>query len=277
MVSRKGSLKIWKFFALFLFLRIGQGLTTEYQPWLGNIYEFEFRSSLIYQGYGCLSSGHHLKKYSSDDVFLNVSVSNTFQDFALEIEAAEAWTRRERGGVDQLKITGRYVWQDDIAGDPLTFTTGLSFIQAFQHSLKDVSCFHHGLEEGELFLSLGKETPLENLWGSRWWGMLGIGIAERGSPWLRFYLSYEKRWWDQHEMKLFLHSLWGLGHKRLHLRHFHGYGPLQHQSVDIGLRYTYLLDFFGSASLEYSYRIHAQNFPLYTHRVLVQLLYTFGL
>jgi hypothetical protein len=270
-------LKTWKFFAIIFLLGICQIRATDYQPWLGNIYEFELRGSLLYQGYAWLSSGPHLKKYSSNDVFLNASLSNAIPDFGLEIEATQARTRRQKGDLDQLKITGRYVWQDDVAGDPLSLTTGLSFIYATPYSLRDVSSFHHGRAEGEVFLSIGKESPLETMWGSRWWNVLGIGLADRGSPWVRFNLTYEKRLWDQHEIRLFLYSLWGFGHKKLHLNSFHGYGPIQHQSIDVGVRYTYLLEFFGSACVEYSFRVYGRNFPVYAHRILAQFLYTFGL
>ncbi len=285
MVSRK---RFWflmprlirnsRFYILLFLLGLCPGTATEYQPWLGNPYEFELRSSLLYQGYTWLSSGSHLKKYTSNDFFLNASLSNALPSgLGFEIEATQASTRRQRGGLDQFKMTGRYIWQDDIAGDPLSLMTGLSLIYAPRHSVRDVSSFHHGCGEVELFVSIGKETPIETNWASRWWTMFGIGIADRGSPWMRLNLSYEKRLWDKHEMQIFMCSLYGLGRHKLHQEHFRGYGPVQHQSVDIGLRYTYLLEFLGSASLEYSYRVYAHNFPIYTHHVVAQLLYTFGL
>lgn len=269
----------WKFFIAFFLLNASQGNATEYQPWLGNFYEFELRSSLMYQGYTWLSSGAHLKKYSSHDAFLNISLSNALPNptIGAEIELTEARTRRQRGDIDQLKVTGRYVWQDDIAGDPFSLTTGLSYNQAFCYSLRDVSSFHHGFSDVEIFASLGKENPEESVWNSRWWSLLAVGVAERGSAWIRFHLDYEKRCYEKHEVKAFLHSLWGLGHKSLRIDHFHGYGSIQHQSIDFGFRYTYLLQFYGSMSLEYSYRIYARNFPSDTHQILAQLLYTFGL
>jgi hypothetical protein len=269
----------WKCFIFLFLLDVCQGSATEYQPWLGNFYEFELRSDAMYQGYAWLSSGSHLKKYLSNDVFLDfsLSIARPDPDVSLEFEIIEARTRRQRGDIDQLKLTGRYVWQDDIAGDPMSLITGISYIQAFSSSLKDVSSFHHGLYNAEFFLSLGKEWAEGNLWNSRWWSVFAIGIAERGTPWLRFRLDYDKRWGEQHETKLFLHSLWGLGRHPLRFYHFYGYGSIQHQSIDLGLRYTYLLEFYGSASLEYSYRVYAYNFPAYTHHVIAQLLYTFGL
>lgn len=270
---------IWLLFTILALFYFCQGSATEYEPWLGNFYEFELRSSLKYQGYAWLASGLHHTKYTSNDVFLNLNLSNAIPDPSMsgEFEVIEARTRRQRGEIDQLKLTGRYLWQDDIAGDPYSLITGLSYIQAFKNSLRDVSSFHHGLYSAEFFVSIGQESADECLWGSRWWGIFAIGIAEQGSPWLRFRLNYDKRWYEKHDLSLFLHSLWGLGGKHLHLGDFHGYGPIKHQSIDLGLRYTYVLEYYGNASLEYSYRIYASNFPAYVHRVFAQVLYTFGL
>lgn len=271
-------LNFLKIFLLFFLLAVLQAEATNFQPWLGNIYEFELRPSVMYQNYSHLSSGSHSNKYSSNDFFLNGSVANALETWGVELEATGAWTRKQNGDLDQLKLTGRYIWSDDIAGDALSVATGLSYTQAFTDSLKDVSSFHHGRCEGELFVSIGKEYSLDACWNSRWWSILGIGSSvARGSPWIRFNIAYEKCWQDKHEMRAFVHSLWGLGEKRLHLSHFEGYGSVQHQSIDLGLRYTCLIDFFGSASLQYSYRVHARNFPESAHQILAEVLYTFGL
>lgn len=269
-----------KCFLFLLFLTFLQrGEATEYQPWVGNYLEFEWRNSLLYQGYSYVSTGSHLEKYSTGDLFFHTSLSNALKpELSIEIEAVAARTRHQRGNIDHIKGTGRYVWQDDIAGDPLTLTTGLSFSLAFKRSVHDISSFHHGRGETELFLSAGKEWSKGTEWDSRVWGVFGVGGAlEKGSPWIRFQLAYEKQLAPLHQLQGFMKSLWGLGHHSLHIHCFHGYGPIQHQSIDLGLRYTYVIEYFGSASLEYSYRVHARNFPAYVHHVLLQVLYTFGL
>lgn len=253
------------------------GWATERQPWIGNYMEFEWRNSLRYQRYSFITSDSQFEHYSSQDFFLNMSLSNALDaQFSLEGEFVLAKTRHQRG-VDHLRFTGRYVWLDDVAGDDISLTTGLSFTYAFLRALRDISSFHHGRGEGELFISFGKEMALEEQWERRWWAVFGLGIAERGSPWLRGDLTYETRICMNHEWRAFVHTLWGLGHKKLHSDDFHGYGSIQHQSVDLGLRYTYLIDFFGSASAEYSYRVYARNFPAQTHQFLLSILYTFGL
>lgn len=250
---------------------------TEHDPWLGNIYEFEVRSTIFSQNYSRIDESSHLKKKHANDLFLNASLSNSLTDLGGEFEIIQARTRQQGGDIDHLKMTGRYVWFDDLAGDPLSVVTGLSYIQAFSHSLKDVSSFHHGLYEGELFVSLGRERSFKAEMESRWWSMLGLGLAERGSPWVRFQLNYERGWKIKHAFRLFLDSMWGLGGKQLKLCDFKGYGPIAHESIDVGLRYTYLIDYYGSAMIQYYFRPYAKNFPIYTHCVLVQILCTFGL
>jgi hypothetical protein len=166
---------------------------------------------------------------------------------------------------------------DDVAGDPFSLGTGLSYSQAFEHSRKDVSSFHHGLYNAELFVSIGKETPEDLFWSSHWWGVAAFGMAEQGSPWIRLNVDYEKRWRQFHEIGAFVHTLWGLGSRSLHIEDFRGYGSVNHQSIDCGLRYRYLIEYFGSASIDYSFRIYGKNFPVYSHQICAQLIYTFGL
>lgn len=252
--------------------------TTELEPWLGDPYQIEWRSVFRYQNFSSISTVSHLKKYQSDDAFLTASLSAALPDYELEVEITQARTRKQKGDVDQLKLTGRYGFMDDVAGDFLSVTPGISYIQAFKESLRDIASFHHGLYGCEAFVSVGKELSIfEAMWKNRWWGLLGGGIAEKGSPWLRFQLNYEISPVLQHQFRCFLDSLWGLGKKSLEIVDFRGYGPISHQSIDLGLRYLYLIEFYGSASIEYSYRVYSQNFPESSHSVLVKILYQFGL
>lgn len=256
-----------------------EGNGTERQPWVGNFLEFEWRNSLLYQSYSKIASGSHLCSHSSDDFFITTSLSNSVGEISLELEATAAHTRRQSWGIDQLRATGRYMWMDDLLGDPFSLTIGATFTQSFVSSLKDVSSFHHGRSEAELFLSVGQDESLEltMTWASRWWGVLGMGCAERGSPWIRGDLVYEYRSCLDSEWRFFVNTLWGLGERRLHWHDFHGYSSIGHQSVDLGVRYTYLFEYMGNLSVDYSYRVYAYNFPAHTHQVMLRFLYLFGL
>lgn len=251
----------------------------DYRPWIGNYYEFEFKSSLLYQTYPFVAVDSKLKKNNGNDFFLGGSLSNAIApNFSLEVELVGARTRKQCWGVDHLNFSGKLVLLDDIVGDPITFTTGLNLIQTFDEASKDISSFHHSHEEAEFFVAFGSETAwIEEEWAKRWWALAGIGVGNQGSPWLHGMAGYEVRICKEHELLFQLNSLWGLGKNTIKIHDFKGYGPIQHQSIDLGLRYTYLIEFFGQTSLEYSYRIFARNFPARAHQVTLSLLYTFGL
>ncbi len=140
---------------------------------------FEWRNSLTYQTYPSLAKGSHIRKFSSDDYFLNTSLSSSLFEYGLVLEATQAFTHHQRGSIDNLRATLRYLILDDIAGDPVSLTAGLSYIQPFDWSLKDISSFHHGRIEGEWFLSLGKERACGEIWINRWWTVAAIGFADR--------------------------------------------------------------------------------------------------
>lgn len=249
-----------------------------YQPWLGNVYEFEWQNDLIYQNFSKVASNSQLKKYSSNDFFLSSRLSNSKDNYSLEGGFTLARTRKQMWDVDHLILTGKYVWWDDVAGDPLTLTTGLTLSECFVPALRDLSSFHHGRGEAELFISLGAETEQNGtLWLAKRWGVASIGISERGSPWLRGQLVYEFRLCTYHELGFQLLTLWGLGRERLRPHDFHGYGSIRHQSADVGVKYTYLIPFIGKFSLEYYYRPYARNFPAQAHQAVLSFLCTFGL
>ncbi|MBA3722161.1 MAG: hypothetical protein H0W88_07160 [Parachlamydiaceae bacterium] len=249
----------------------------ESKPWVSNYLEFEWRNSLLYQTYQSVESSSKLVDHSSDDLFFTTNLSNAVDpDFSVEVELTAAKTRKQKGNVDNFRLAGRYVWLDDVAGDPITLTTGLCLTQAFLNSLNDISSFHHGRSEAEFFISVGKETALCDMWQRRWWVVCGCGLAERGSAWIRGDVNYEYRLLKNHELRLFLNSLWGFGHKQLHFHHFHGYGSINHQSVDLGFGYTYVIDFVGSINAAYSYRVFEHNFPAQAQCVLLNFLYPFG-
>ncbi len=251
----------------------------EFQPWVGNYLEFEWSNHLFYQTYSAVDSNSYLKQRSASDLFLTTNLGNSIiPEGSIAIEATMAHTRQQRFDLDNIRLAGRYMWLDDILGDYLSLTTGLILTHAFKSSLYDISSFHHGRTEAELFVSVGKEiSSLTKTWCSRWWSTGGIGIAEQGSPWLRAQFIYEHQICDRHRWRVFGKTLWGLGHHRLCIQDFRGYGPVRHQSIDLGLGYTYLIKFFGSVSFEYSYRVYARNFPVQNHQFLLSLLYTFGL
>jgi|GEM_PF-1944787 len=268
------------FKSLFLFFTIilpCLGICIDYSPRLGEMLVFDWRNSLLYQTYPSISTGNETQKKSADDIFLTTSLSTSVLQFGLEIEATEAFTHRQHGTPDNLALTFKYLYWDDVAGDPFSLTTGLSLIQAFNPSLNDLSSFHHGKAGGEIFVSVGKETACMEEWVRRWYSTIALGLADKGSPWLRCNWGYDFKFNEENEWKFFCHSLFGLGGKQLHLDHFRGYGSIRHRSIELGLRYTYVFELFGKLNFQYSNRVFAKNFPSRAHLFLIEFVYDFGI
>ena len=264
---------------LFLLLSSVGLAATEFSPWLGKDFEIETRAQCLYQSYHRVEGAEGPFKRHSNDYFYNFSAAFSALDYSAEIETTIANTHHQHPACDNVRLTGRYRLLNDIVDeDVFTITPGITLIQAFNHSLDDISSFHHGKLAGELHLAIGKEIPCDAFWRSRTWAVVGIGCADHGSPWMRGDLYYERNWWDRQQLRWFLHTLWGFGHEDLEtLKHFGGYGSIRHQSIDFGVRYSYLFDSGLTFSLQYARRLYARNFPEQVNLLTANIFYPFGL
>lgn len=263
---------------LFLFFLNPWIEATQQQPWFGELYEFEWRQSLTYQSYSKINKNSAAISYPENALFLNGGLSFTVSpEINVEFEATQAKTHRNQGLLDNFRLSARYRLLDDIAGDAISLVAGLTFTQAFKRSLFDKSSFHHGREEAEFFLSIGREQQVEAEWQSRWWTLVALGVADRGTIWTRTRVNYDYKVGESGYFQLFAHALAGWGKHDISLNHFRGYGLVRHRSIDLGLRYTYEKLYFGCAYIEYMQRVYARNFPDQTHSLRLGLHYTFGL
>ena len=165
---------------------------------------------------------------------------------------------------------------DDDIGDPFSLTMGLSLNRAWREAVNDISSFHHGRNEAFLHMAIGKQDIQGSTWLSRWWGVVGIGTADRWTPWIVANAAYEWNQYDPHRLRLYVNSLWGCGTRKLDVCDFGGYGPLDHRSIDIGLYYSYELDYYGMLSIDYAHRVYARNFPDNANIVTLSYIYPFG-
>lgn len=279
------------FLFLFLFLFTSSiCMATDLKPWFGNDYEAEIRVSVLYQNYHSIdtpdchhqrhrSCGHHDNncKRSEDDTFTTLSVSYPFKRYCGEFESTGAHTRHQSARIDNFRVTGRYQWLDDIV-DPFSLVTSITLTEPLSRALHDISSFHHGHIEAEACISVGKKYgyACSKDFLFRWWNVAGIGIAEEGSVWYRGDAAMECKLGEAHLFRAFVDTLWGTGKKNLHPDHFKGYGSIRHQSVDLGIRYGYIFEGWGTLSLQYARRVYARNFPQNANLVLFEYYYPFG-
>jgi len=268
-----------KYFCL-LFVLLAPFLeATERMPWYPRYLELQPRATWLYQDYQKVDTAKGSQHHSSHDNFLFLSISGAYDRWAVELEISAAATHHRNFSLSDISLTGRYQWKDDIIGDAVSLTTGLTVSHVFEIALHDISCFYHGGIQLEGHVAVGKEFCLcQQFWISRAWGVLGLGIADHGSPWVRFDAAWEHNVWDCHRFRIFADSLWGLGRNNLSLKHhFHGYGPIHHQSIDLGFAYSHHFEAGAIVDLGYSYRVHAHDCPERVNKIFISLLYPFGL
>lgn len=267
------------FLFLFLLAIHGTSCAVNLEPWYPRTYEINPFVTGITQLSTCVQSPHGNFERGLHANYLNCGVYAAAYEFGAELDLSLAESSIRSFGFDSFSCTGRYQLWDDVAlVDPVSVIASISLKAATQTALNDIASFHHGKFETMMHVSVGKEFPCAQFWLSRFWGAVGLGIADVGSPWWHFYLCAEKNAFDKHKWKIFIDSLIGCGGESLsHCKKFHGYGPIAHRSVDLGVEYSYSFDFGLNASLGYFYRIYAQNFPKNTNSIAVTLLYPFGL
>jgi len=253
---------------------------TEFSPWLPMKYDVNVRGALLGQAYSSLDAVCGNTHKPACDLFAFFSVDGApCEDTDVEIEFVASDTRYKNFGFDAFKLTGRIQLMNDIPGDdPISLTTGLTISAVTKPALHDLSSFYHGRIQAEVHVAYGKEFECKQFWASRTWAVVGLGLADAGSAWMRGNLIWEKNWWDLHRVKVFANSLWGFGKSRLNLsRHFKGYGSINHQSVDVGLGYAYVMPHRIELAADYSYRIYARNCPRGVSLFKVSYLYPLGL
>jgi len=246
-------------------------------PWTERDLEIYPRGCYLYQTYNEIDTSSRTVRRHGDDHFFSAGLFGSFDVWSVDLEAIIAETRRQHFCLDSFRLTGRYLWYNDIVGDPFSLMTGITLIKATTSALHDISSFHHGKLEGESFISIGKERTCWDDWLSRWWGCLGIGVGDHGNPWIRGQLAWEKNFQRNRHVRFFLNTLVGLGKHTLSVDSFDGYGPIRHRSVDIGIRFSKRTDFCGIFRLGYARRIYACNFPRGAHFLFFSYLFPFGL
>ncbi len=255
---------------------------TDFAPWYPRYLELQPQISYNYQSYKKLNTKQGLKHTVSRDHLLNFSLAGAYRVYAVEIENNCKETSHSDAShhsrFADIRLTGRYQLLDDVVGDPVSLTMSLTGIQASQSAVKDISYFYHGLSTLEGHVSIGKEIECREYWLSRLFTVVGVGLADRGSPYVRGHVVWEHNGWDKHIVTVFTHTLWGLGSKNLNLnQRFHGYGSIKHHSIDTGIKYTYILESGLTMSAHYARRCYSLNCPHAVNFLGLTLLYPFGL
>lgn len=249
------------------------------EPWFCTIWEFALTPTYTYSRYPNVQHGiPHFENPSNDQLLsfdLDVSPSPSWQ-IAAEVEFAD--TPRQAMGLRSIAFQARYLWLDDILGDPVSLTTGAVIRGVSQHSLKDVSCPYHSDINFEINTAIGREWDHGFEWKVRVFGGLSLGMANRGLPWMTGFAMLEGQIHEANRVGLFLDATTGFGGQEdVFANHFDGYASIGHRNLDIGIKYTYVFDIWGHLSFACTRRIYARSFPEQVNFFTVSYLLPFSL
>lgn len=250
---------------------------TVLEPWHKPIYSIDFNGSFWLQQFNRLDACCGFLKRHELDAFYHFSVLGVYNEKTTAELELQASNTRKGFGLNAVRLTGRYFLLDDIVDDPVSLVAGLTVSKIFRVSRRNVALFDHGGIACEAHISIGKENSCEQFWTSRAWGVLGLGVADVGSPWLRANLVWERNWWNIHQLKVFTETIWGFGGKRLCVHTFHGYGSVNYQAVDVGIRYGYILPCNIFLAIGYAHRVYGKNCPIHVNLLKFELTYPISL
>lgn len=243
------------------------GSALEVSPWFGNIWEFNFQSDYTYYRFSHVQNGHPKIKHAWNNQLLNFSIEVPLKEtFDVELEIEFTDTPKESWGFRSFAGQFRYLFLDDVAGDPVSLMAGINIRGVSQRALRDITTPYHAAANFELNVAAGKEWSQMQYWKIRSFAFGALGIANRGSLWIRGLAAFEGNYKDNHQYQLFANSYWGFGSNRdVNIDHFHGYARIHHQSIDLGAGYSYLFDIWGALNFTYTFRVFAHSFPEYVN------------
>ena len=165
-------------------------------------------------------------------------------------------------GFCSVAFQGRYLLKDDIIGDLISLSLGGDVRVVSSESLKDVNNLYHSNIEFQCNLAFGKEFSKLDYWRFRFWGYGGVGIANKGSPWLKGKFAVEGNIHEKRKWSIFAKTMRTFGrYDSFNIYDFNGYAKLRQLNVDLGFRYGWRLGVWGTFSLEYRRRIIAKRCP----------------
>jgi hypothetical protein len=251
----------------------------EVQPWFGDCLEFHLLSSYAYSYFEKVQNGVPQLNYTfhSNVGYIDLDFSPT-PEWSIDADFQVAATSKEQFNFRSTALQARYLWLDDIVGDPVSFTTGISGRFTNTASLRDVSCPYHGHFDFEFNFALGKEFDVSDSLAWRAWCYGAVGQANRGSPWVRAIAALESNYEDKHKFGVFAEGSNGYGrHIHVLIDDFYGYAKIRQKSIDIGARYGYRVGVWGTLRFEYVRRVLAKSCPSQVNSFIFSYLLPFSL
>ena len=232
---------------------------TEYEPWFAPPFEFQGRIGAFYERAHAVQTPLGSFDEPTRNASAHFSLAVTpWPYWNVETEVFVTHTADTTWTYEAARLTLRYAWLDE---DPFSLVTGVTLSFPSTHFLHELSFPYHGHANGELHVTGGKEWPHGSEWNSCLWGLVGYGVAEKGSPWLHGIGSYAHRLSSCLNLGIFTEMLYGFGDKNIiPLAPFSGYASIHHQTIDLGGYLELQIRYWGILKAIGWYRLYAHNF-----------------
>jgi hypothetical protein len=234
----------------------------EIEPWFDNVYEFHAIPAYTFSWYNKVQNGTPSRHVSRDSLVDLGLLFTPAEYWSIDLEAELVRTAVQNFSFRSAAIQSRYLWLDDLRGDPVGLTFGFDVRGVGHKSLTDVSCPYNAPWNFQLTSAVGKEWSQGPNWLYRPYLFFAVGFGNHGSPWIQFRPTFQANINNKHQFELFGFGYFGFGGRDVvEVNHFHGYAHIRHQSLDFGLVYRYVFDVWGTLSLGYTTRAYAHCFP----------------
>jgi hypothetical protein len=250
----------------------------EVQPWFCECLEFHFLGSYAYSRFNKVQGARpQLTSPFNVNVLYGGLEFCPSPEWSLDTDLQLSDTTKASFNVRSFALQVRYLWFDDIIGDPVSFATGVSGQLTNSSSLRDVSCPSHANIDLEANFSLGKEFEGSDYWRWRLWCFGAVGHGNRGSPWVRAIVTTETNINELHNLALYATLENGYGrHSHPNPNHFYGYAKIRQKSIDLGLRYGHRMGVWGTLRLDYTRRLLSKACPQNVNTVMISYLVPFS-
>jgi len=280
MAIRKRVFKLIKNILFFLIIYIPTlGFSLESKPWFGDIYQFIWKTQYAYSHFSTANGSLKPLERSYNDNLLCSDLELSYNpqwDVDVDIEFID--TPIQSFSFSSTALQLRYLLMDDVVGDAVSLVLGGGARYVSSRSLKDISIMYHGNMNFEASLSIGKEFNSFQMWDCRLWGYGALGLANRGSLWLKGQFFAEGNILDKHYFTLGSLFLRSYGNKKyLDEDNFNGYGKIRQKSLDVLLRYGLKMSVWGTLYFEYKRRVIAKVCPsnVNTYSIIYKLPFSF--
>lgn len=235
----------------------------EFSPWLPEPYQPYLDAHYVYSTFSKVNHAEpSLEKTSHDQLAaLDFFVANS-SNWEVGVDVEFAHTPRFDWGFRSSGAALRYQLLNDLTGDVIACTPSVAVRVVAPKALHDISTPYHAEFNGELAAAFGREWSAGEFWTTRLSGLLGVGAANRGSPWMRFYGAWESNRENRLRTALYTEGYFGFGNREIvSLSHFDGWASIHHQSVDVGGALRFFVTTSAVVSVEYIRRVYARSFP----------------